>query len=247
MKSSRFPEVSDICSAIESATHPRLGFRVCSSEALTGPYEVQAPPCRLSPNCVPLCDFLPAIRREEFNLRDLYTLAITLVSSTLQLFQTPWLHQPWGKESIQFLRLRDPFGDLVDIRHPYLTQSHGQTQGAVTSSRNQHKDGQTMLSLAILLLELNSGTPIEQMQQEKDLGPSGELSDWANFATAKRWLELRLENGRLTRQFADAITYCLQCYVDPRASFRNPDFLKSVEEKVLEPLESEMQYLYGRV
>jgi len=247
MTVSQLPEVSNICSAIESASHPLVGFRVCSSKLLRGPYEVQSPACRLSPNCVPLCDFLPAIKREELNLRDLYTLAITLVSSTLQLYQTPWLYQPWSKESIQFLRLRDPYDDLVDIRHPYLTQEHEKSRGPVESRWIQHTDGRTMLSLAILLLELNSGTPIEQVRQEEDLGPAGELSDWANLATAKRWLEMRFENGRLTRQFAGAITYCLQCYVDPRASFRNPDFLKSVEEKVLEPLESELQYLYGRV
>ncbi|KAK3341838.1 hypothetical protein B0T25DRAFT_488810 [Lasiosphaeria hispida] len=230
----QLPEVTDICFAIESAAHPLVGLRLCSSGTLRGLYEVKSPPCKLSAECVALCDFLLATKREDFSLSDLYMLAITLVSSILQLSETPWLQQPWSKQNIQFLRLRGNCDDSVDIRHPYLTQGGPET---VPSDQRQQVDSRNMLALAIMLLEIQSGTPIESVRQGEE----------ADLTTAKRWLDMRLETGRLTWQFAGAITSCLQCYLDPSASFSNPDFLRAVEEKVLGPLESEMQYLYGHL
>ncbi|KAK0707941.1 hypothetical protein B0H67DRAFT_588952 [Lasiosphaeris hirsuta] len=228
----QLPEVTDICSTIESAAHPLVGFRLCPSGILRGPYEVESPPCKLSAECVALCDFLSVTKREDFSLLDLYMLAITLVSSILQLSETPWLQQLWSKQNIQFLRLRDNRDDSVDIRHPYLIQGG---PGTTPSDRRQPVDGRNMLALAIMLLEIQSGTPIESVRQDQE----------ADLTTAKRWLDMRLEAGRLSWQFAGAITSCLQCYLDPSASFSNPDFFRAVEEKVLGPLENEMQYLYG--
>ncbi|KAK3376206.1 hypothetical protein B0T24DRAFT_216608 [Lasiosphaeria ovina] len=228
----QLPEVTDICSAIESAAHPLVGFRLCSSGILRGLYEVESPPCKLSAECVALRDFLPIIKREDFSQPDLYMLAITLVSSILQLSETPWLQQPWSKENVRFLRLKDNCDGSMDIRHPYLIDGR---LGAALSDRRTPVDGPNMLALAIMLLEIQSGTPIESVRQggEEDL------------TTAKRWLDMRLGMGRLTCQFAGAITFCLQCYLDPFASFGNPNFFRAAEEKILGPLESEMQYLYG--
>ncbi|KAK4186117.1 hypothetical protein QBC35DRAFT_413475 [Podospora australis] len=242
------PEVKNICSTIESLRHPFLGFRLRPSQKLIGPFEILSTPSPiLSDKCTTLQDVLPVIRHEDFSLPDLYTLAITLVSSILQLSQTPWLQQSWSKQTIQFLRLRDGcLNDAVDIKQPYLSQVHHIQNSNKTSApvdhRNQQLDRRNMLALAIMLLEINSGVPIENMRSKGNSQPS-EIED---LVTASRWLNTRLAMGRMTRQFADAITYCLQCYVDPFASFGNPEFSKSVEEKVLGPLESEMQYLYGR-
>ena len=173
------------------------------------------------------------MKREDFSQLDLYMLAITLVCSILQLSETPWLQQPWSKQNIQFLRLKENCDDSINIQHPYyLIQGRS---GAVTFNPRQSVDGPNMLALAVMLLEIQSGTPIESVRQ------AGE----GDLTTAKRWLDMRFGMGRLTCQFADAITFCLQCYLDRSASFGNPDFFTAVEEKVLGPLESEMQFLYG--
>lgn len=241
----QYPEVTDLCSALEFAAHPLLGFRLCSSSILRGPYEVKTPPCKLSAECVTLGSVLPHLKREDFPLPDIYILAITLVSSILQLSGTPWLQSSWNKQSLQFLRLRDDSNNSVDIKHPYLAQCKWDTSESIPVKQRQPVDGRNMLALAIMLLEINSGTPIESMRQSEDIGPGEQWSEGADLVTANWWLKRRVEMGRLTRRFADAITYCLQCYLDPFASFDNPEFSRAVIEKVLEPLEGEMQSLYG--
>jgi hypothetical protein len=107
-------------------------------------------------------------------------------------------------------------------------------------------DGPNMLALAIMLLEIKFGTPIESLRHEGDFGQDGQPNEATDFATANRWLKMQVDLGNLSCTFTDAITYCLKCYVDPLASFGNPDFSKAVGENVLEPLEREMQFmLYG--
>ncbi|KAK4204394.1 hypothetical protein QBC40DRAFT_97816 [Triangularia verruculosa] len=245
-RQSQLPEVTDICYILESMAHPLLGFRLCARKLL-GPFRVNTPAPRLSEKCITLQDFLPAIKHEDFPLPDLYLLAVTLVSSILQLSSTPWLRRGWSKQTIQFIRLRD--NDAVDIKQPYLGHmqaGRGSVDPFPSNDSSPLVDRCNMLALGILLLEINSGMSIESMRQELNPESGGQENDMADLVTASQWLHKRVEAGRMTRQFSDAITYCLQCYLDHFVSLGNPDFSKAVEERVLEPLECEMQYLYGQ-
>jgi hypothetical protein len=104
-----------------------------------------------------------------------------------------------------------------------------------------------MLSLAIMLLEINLGMPIEKLRRSKDLVPDEEPSVGQDLLVAYRCLEAEVQRGNLTSAFTSAITYCLQCYLDPTASFDNLEYVKSIEERVLRPLEYEMQWLFSGV
>jgi hypothetical protein len=117
-------EITNICSTALAAVHPLVGFCLDSSEKLRGLYMVRSEPHRLVAEYSTLGEYIPVLKR-KFPLADFYGLAITLVSSILQLAETPWLNQPWGKESIVFLRLRDVHENLIDIKYPYLTSEHG--------------------------------------------------------------------------------------------------------------------------
>ncbi|KAL0942561.1 uncharacterized protein CTRU02_200447 [Colletotrichum truncatum] len=104
-----------------------------------------------------------------------------------------------------------------------------------------------MLALAIMLLELNFGTPIESLRHQDDLGPDGQPNMCTDLLTAQRWFNAKALKGQLSHGFKSAIKYCLQCYLDPDASFDNVEFVQSIEEQVLKPLEWEMQQLvYGK-
>lgn len=114
-------EVKDICTTIEEAMHPHIGFAIDSSDILRGLYQVETQKCALAQSHTTLDEFLPSIKRHDYVLADYYCLAVTLASSVLQLSETPWLHQPWSRRSIAFLRLKGGNASSVDIRHPYLT------------------------------------------------------------------------------------------------------------------------------
>lgn len=237
------PKVSDICSTLESASHPLLGFRVDSSDTLRGLCETETPPPRLVSNrsdTVSLSHLVPGIK--NLPLKDFYILAITLASSILQLGDTPWLQRrQWNKHAILFLRLKDGDNEKVDVQHPYLLSEYESMAGL--SQKSRPLVGPNMLSLAIMLLEISFATAVDSYLNAEDLGSDGQPNEMTSFTTATRWL--MLVNDRLTAGFRSAITYCIQCYVDPLASFGNPDFSKAVEEKVLQPLEQEMHWACG--
>lgn len=262
--SSKASEVIDICSTAHKAAHPLVGFCLDSSETLRGLYEVRSLPRSLVENCSTLGEHISVLKR-DFPLADSYCLAITLVSSILQLAKTPWLDQPWSKQSIMFLRLRNVDENFVDIKHPYLTSEHGTCKTpsepcktirrhmltlkagpSVTKrpAQQERRDQVNMLALAIMLLEINLGMPIESLRRSEDLGLDGEPNVGMDWFVAQRCLEVQVQRGNLTSGFASAIKYCLKCYVDPFASFDNSEYVKSVEERVLKPLECEIQLLF---
>ncbi|KAF5649489.1 uncharacterized protein FTJAE_926 [Fusarium tjaetaba] len=119
---------------------------------------------------------------QSFALCDFYRLAITLASSCIQLQSTRWLHQSWNKQSILFLR-PDPDGEAsADMRYPYLalqSQSVNGTEGSEMERVN-------MLSLAIMLMEIKTGTAIECHRRPDDLGSDGKQNSSTNYLTASR-------------------------------------------------------------
>lgn len=243
------PEITDICSAVESAAYPLLGFRLHPSLTLKGPYEVETPACALTSTHVTLGDYFKHpkdTRIPAFSVRDRYTLAINLAASLLQLSDTPWLGQTWSKQSIQFLRLRSDSGTLLDIQHPYLEYSH-QLGASLSAGRGQILQ-RNMLALAIMLLEINSGRSIEKMRQRDDLGMDWRPDQYPDLdlVVARRWLHSQMNEGNISYGFADSIEHCLCFYVKNPESLRSIDFLTSVEDKVLKPLlKDETHFLSG--
>lgn len=114
-------EIFDICKVIHGAVHPEVGFRIDGCGKLRGLYEIETQPHSLISNYVTMDNFLPVIRKREYSMPDFYCLVITLVSSVLQLGETPWLNMPWNRQNIVFLRLEAGNHSAVDIKYPYLT------------------------------------------------------------------------------------------------------------------------------
>lgn len=104
-------------------------------------------------------------------------------------------------------------------------------------------DSSNLLALAIMLLEINSARPIESLHCNEDLGPNSEATELSNLSAARRWLIEQTSRGNVSQAFSNAITYCLQSYMNPQASFRDQNFCRAIEEQVLVPLEEEMQCL----
>ena len=95
-----------------------------------------------------------------------------------------------------------------------------------------------------MLLEINFAQPIEDLRSPgEDRGANNPPNELADLSTARLWLMEQKNAGNLSCAFSNAITYCLQCYVNPCASLLDPEFCRAVEEQVLERLEEEMQCL----
>lgn len=111
------PGIGTICSSIRTAVYPLVGFYLGTSDVLRGLYQVQSRLQPLFAKHVTMSELLPRLKQ---SLRDQYSLAVTMASSVLQLGETPWLHQPWCKSNVIFLRHNNENEQLVDLNHPYL-------------------------------------------------------------------------------------------------------------------------------
>lgn len=103
-----------------------------------------------------------------------------------------------------------------------------------------------MLALGIVLLEIYFGTPLESRKPQA-AGSLPEPDVGADLLAAELWMRTQYAAGNLTNAFKKAATFCLQCYLDPSASFGDAPFVEAVERQVLDPLEREMQMLVNDV
>jgi hypothetical protein len=195
-------------------------------------------------------------------LEEVYGLAITLVASMFQLSHTPWLETKWSKKNIMFARANSKMSLTVDLRYPSLVKEFDrgallqtstlnptsqliQKSGARTQRPDDTSTNRTcsnLLALAIMLLEISSGRPIEQRlgdDQIMNILPN----DQSGLQLAEAWLREEKAHGRLSCAFSQAILTCLQEYLNPDADFGDEQYCNAFKEKALLPLEEEMEYL----
>ncbi|KAL4739326.1 hypothetical protein BDV11DRAFT_187791 [Aspergillus similis] len=194
-------------------------------------------------------------------ITEVYGLAITLIASILQLNHTPWLETKWSKRNIVFARANSNLPLTVDLRYPSLVKEF--YRGALhqistpeslqliqkSGAGLQEPDGtpvnrtcSNLLALAIMLLEISSGRPVEQRlgeDQITNISPNDQLG----LQLAGEWLKEENSHGRLSCAFSQAILTCLQEYLNPDANFDDEQFCNAFKEKALLPLEEEMEFL----
>lgn len=237
--------VTDLCSVIKQPCHPLMGLCLDSNDHLRGVYPAQPRALTYVEKSVSLAEILVEQKR-LLSKKEVYNLCITLSSSLLQLSQTPWLSQSWEKADIIFHRAKDGSASSVDVEHPYLTREHiSKDVGLGLNDTHPARDSSKLLALGVLLVEIHSGKPIENMWLQGDLGFNGKPNELTKPIVVQRWLQEQMINGNLSTAFHSAISHCLDCSTSSTADLQSLDFRRTVEERVLAPLEKEMSSLYG--
>ncbi|OQV08180.1 hypothetical protein CLAIMM_12493 [Cladophialophora immunda] len=234
--------ITNFCKIIKEPIHPFVGFSLDDMGCLKS-YSLKMGAEHV-PNSLTLEELLPHFGR-RLPTEQVYGLAITLVASILQLSQTPWLESKWSKKCILFSRANNNLPWAVDLKYPYLANSFHCVGHQAPNSPPVTYGCSNLLTLAIMLLEINSGQPVEQRRQDiqKANTPSNDQSD---LQLADKWLKEEKSYGRISCGFFQAILTCLQDYLNPDASFADEGYCAAFKEKALVPLEEEMEILlYG--
>lgn len=184
----------------------------------------------------------------KFAQQDRLKLAITLASSVLQLHETPWLEEQWGRETIFFVnRTGKPQYD-----QPFVSQRF---RGAVQPAASvvPHRMGriirnQTLYALGVALIELYYRKPIAELRQDVD-GPqkTGNASEdlLTEFNTADRLAEDLLSEAGL--RYSDAVRRCIHCDFDQRSrSLEDTKFQTAVYQGVVSQLQKDYQSLFDQ-
>lgn len=215
-----------------------LGFSLDSSGKLRGVYPVQrenksttmiGKPIRLEELLTnpPLVNGLYGL-----TLKEKYVLAITLASSLLQLYNTPWLSESWSKKDIVFLSEDATSKRPVNIQKPFVTAVFGPSTPTPQSNPPAIDNNASLLGLAVVLLEVSLGQSIKSRHSTENLGL---------FGTMKYWIAQQEDN--LSKAFYSAICHCMSWYADPSKKLGDPSFRQEVLDQVVMPLRDELDII----
>ncbi|KAH7411570.1 hypothetical protein DE146DRAFT_241713 [Phaeosphaeria sp. MPI-PUGE-AT-0046c] len=244
---STLEEVVELCSYLQQRADPIFGLCLddCRKlRAYPGNTTVQI---LNDTQGLTLTQILPQVPRQLAN-GDMYQLAIALAATVLQFIETPWLDSAWNKDGILFTKCCSRVSGNVDIKYPLLLRDFTTVPPRTASSRPNKPSSSiqvrtAFLSLGIMLLEINSGQPLESIRTAQDLGSRTGPDIDSDFITAHRWLLEQETSGLLSHGFSSAITSCLQAWLNPRADSSDNEFCTHIQESVIKPLEVEMQCL----
>lgn len=254
--------ITNFCTIIRQSAHLFVGFCLDDTGCLKS-YSSLRTTVRHVQKSLTLEAILPHFEA-KLSIPEVYGLAIALIASIFQLSQTPWLDTKWSKKNILFSRANNNLPLSVDLRYPYLAKDFHRrellrnliwTSSQLTKQSGdvsqQHcgtavnGDCSNLLGLAIMLLEISSGQPVERRRRD-DQTTHILPNDQSDLQLADEWLKEEKSHGRLSSAFFQAILGCLQEYLNPDANFRDDRYCDAAKEKVLLPLYEEMQYLlYG--
>ncbi|CAD6579310.1 MAG: hypothetical protein ASARMPREDX12_009125 [Alectoria sarmentosa] len=172
-----------------------------------------------------------------------YSIAVTLASSLLQLYSSPWIGETWSKYDIYFLIAAEGSTRPILVDKPYITRrftSHSPQSSVISVSEQTGRNASTksIQALGIMLLELCFGEAIEdQPIRSRYLGPDGRPNDMTDFCAAQHWLQ-HDALGEGGPEYSEAVRRCLFCAFGPKSTDLEDDELRSaIYSEVVEPLE----------
>jgi hypothetical protein len=244
--------IQDLCSAISTLQKPEreVCFSLLANEIAKQKYGVLIiTPIKQLPANTELWSVssLRAVLEDpKFAQQERLKLAITLASSVLQLHETPWLEETWGKDSIFFLnRTGKTQYDQPFVSHQ-IKQAILSSVPTVPSQMSCIIRNQTLYALGVALIELYYRKPIAELHQDMD-GPQNTgnaLFDlMTEFKTADRLAEALLSEAGA--KYSDAVRRCIRCDFDQRASsLEDAKFQKAVYQGVVAQLQENYEYLF---
>jgi hypothetical protein len=243
--------IKDLCAAISELQRPQrdVCFSLLASEIAKQKYGVHIYPTKQMPSDTDtwsISSLRTLLDDAGFARRDRLKLAVTLASSVLQLHETPWLDQSWGKDSIFFVKRPG----MIVYDQPFVSQHFNRTMPIATTgvptSMSRIIRNQPLYALGIALIELWYGKPISELQKDED-GPRDtgipQMDVMSEWNAADRLVdELYSEAGG---KYGDAVRRCIRCDFDRRASsLGDVHFQRDVYQGVVTQLKENYEFMF---
>ncbi|KAF2176892.1 hypothetical protein K469DRAFT_605562 [Zopfia rhizophila CBS 207.26] len=243
--------IQDLCAAISTLQRPQrdVCFSLLATEYAKQKYGILIYPLKEAPSDTDswsISSLRSVLEESGFARRDRLQLAVTLASSVLQLHETPWLDENWGKDNIFFIKR----SDKTMYAHPFVSRhfnlSNQPSTKSIPASMSRIIRNQTLYALGISLIELWYGKPLSELHRPDD-GPQGtgdpRIDLMTEWNTADRLVdELYSEAGA---KYSDAVRRCIRCDFDRRSScLEDTTFQRDVYQGVVAPLKENFDFLY---
>ena len=184
---------------------------------------------------------LTAVGKPPMNWGERLGLALTLASSVLQLYMTPWLQEYWDKNDI-FINE----ACKKNIRQHSFVRRKFQAKTAEEVKESPclpiFIQNKSIFALGIVLIELSLGQSLASMRLPEDL-ENGQPTPWTDLVTANRLLEAVY--GQAGTRYGDAVRRCIRCEFDHRNTSLDDDgFRQAVYDGVVAPLEDDFRVFF---
>ena len=177
---------------------------------------------------------------------DRLRIALTVASSVLQLYKTPWLREDWNMHNILIDESADTYGDQVYVSGDFpkvtVAKQAAQRQMMYHLVRNE-----TLFSLGILLIELCLGQPLGLLRTPEDpLNTNGVPDIFTDWSTTNRLLNSVYSEAGM--RYGDATRRCIRCEFDEReTTLDNDAFRQKFYDNVITLLEEDVKAFDGKL
>ena len=176
----------------------------------------------------------------RLSLKERRILAVTLAHAMLKFSDGPWLQEIWDKTKISFFGVACD-SKRLDFSRPYLSTRFGAAFPDLEENDRLlllHQNP-SLLSLGILLLELERCEPIESHWQEDDL-EGGQPNANTNLVVAERLLRSCIND--IYENYRAAVEACLSCdfATIEDVGLEDEQFRELVYKNIVAPLEEEL-------
>jgi hypothetical protein len=169
-------------------------------------------------------------------------LAVILAYSLLYLSESSWLGREWTKDDVCFCYSADKG---VDVGRPYLSAEFAAPGSLATADEETHV-APSLLGFGIILIELETGKPIESFWTEEDLD-DGKKNPYSNRTAAYRLVAAEEEWDVYQRIRRAASACILRTFLttNPGACETELSFQQAIYSNVVAPLEQELLHGYS--
>lgn len=182
---------------------------------------------------------LPLARGERL------ALALTVASSVLQLYDTPWLHQNWSKRDI----LVDMTSTKEIFERAFISTSFPPPATSDISGCNLSYPFRnlTLFCLGIVLIEITLGRTMESMRTKDDpLNANGESDMLTRLSIARRVLEMGTISREAGLRYGEVVYRCIWSEFGVlNTNLKNDEFRRAVYDGIIAPLEEDLKFFNG--
>jgi len=177
--------------------------------------------------------------RVRLSTKQRLELGIKLASSVMQLHNSGWLAEEWGRKDVFFLL--DSEG-IATFENPLISWSNSiSTTSAEKAERTVVQCNQTLLSLGIILIELYHGKCLEECS-DIDSGDRGTAAQKTRHSRAWSLVDLLYDDaGDL---YGDVVRRCVRGLDHRESSLDQKGFKLEVFQKVLYPLQTNYSRIF---
>lgn len=180
------------------------------------------------------------VNKSTMATREKCTLALTLASAVLQLYNTPWLPKTWDIKDI--FMLKTSTGSALPSLF-YVSQTFDSTTtAAAIAKRRRCVKNEMVFALGVALLELSHGQPLLSLHTPDDLNEQGVEDSMTEVSIATRLADKIHE--REMDNYAKAVLRCVRCNFDTfTCDFEDREFREKFFEGVVAPLRADYEML----